>query len=108
MVRETHKVNADDELCFAPLAALHLCESVLVCRMPSHLRRAVAISCILLHGVGVARRGGLLVQLLLMLRGVGVAGAGVDGWRRHWRAGPALVGMRWGAEVVGAGVGVLV
>lgn len=64
-----------------------------------------AVAVLLLHGV--ARRGGLLVELLLVLRGVGVAAAGVDGRGWHGRVGPALIRMRR-AEVAGAGVGVLV
>lgn len=91
----TYKVDADDELCLASLAALDLCETPLsVCVRAGGGRCAVAVARRLLVLHGVAGRGGLLVELLLVLRGVLVAAAGVDGWGRHGRGGSALVRMR--------------
>lgn len=103
---ETHEINADDELRFAPLTALNLSKSLLIRRVLADLRLAVGI-CLRLHGV-VARRGGLLVQLLLVLRRVGVAAAGVDGRRWHGTGRSALVRIGRSAKVRVGGVGVLV
>jgi hypothetical protein len=81
-VCETYEVNAHNKLRFAPLASLDLGQPLLVRRVPADLRGAVAVRRrLLLHGV--PRRGGLLVELLLVLGRIGVpAGAGVD--RRGW------------------------
>lgn len=87
----TYKVNADNELRFAPLTAFYLGEAVLlVCWVSTDLR-GVSVTLLLLHGV--ARRGRLLVHLLLMRWGIRVPTAGVDG-RRHRGVGSALVRIR--------------
>ena len=107
---ETHEIDAHDELRLATLAALDLGQTALSVRVRTRgggCTVAVARRLLVrlrLHGV--ARRRGLVVELLLVLRGVGVAAAGVDG-RRHGRGGPALVRMR-GTQISIALVGVLV
>lgn len=97
----TYEVNANNQLGLAPLAAFHLSKALLV-RMVL-LRGPVAV--LLLHGV--ARRGGLLVELLLMLRGVCMAAASVNRRWRHGRVGPALARMLR-AQIARAGIGILV
>lgn len=53
-----YKVNADDELCLAALAALDFCQPGLVRRVLAYLRLTVSVR-LRLHGI--ARRCGLLV-----------------------------------------------
>jgi hypothetical protein len=87
---ETYKVDTDDELRFASVAALDLCQvSLTVLRALQSLGRVAVAG--LLHRVAWRRR--LLVHGLRVLRGVWVTAAGVDGWRGHGRVGPALVRM---------------
>lgn len=89
----TYKVNADNELRLAAVTTLHLCQVALV-RVRSSNRRAITIR-LLGTAMRIAwRRWRLLsVHLLLVLRRIGMAAAGVD-WRwRHGTAGSALVRM---------------
>ena len=103
-----YKIYADNELCFAPVAAFYFGEAsseglrALLCWVAIPLMRLLLL---LLHWV--AGWGGLLVHLLWMLPGMRIAAAGVDR-RWHGRGGSALVRMRRRTELGIAGIGVLV
>lgn len=105
---EPHEINADNELRLAALTALDFCQtSLTVCVRARRGWCTVAVArrlLLLLHWV--ARRGRLLVHLVLMRRGVRVTAAGVYWWR-HGRGWSALVRMR-GSKISVARVGVLV
>jgi hypothetical protein len=103
----TYEVYADNELCLAAVVTLNFGQASSVQRVGTLLRRAVSVSVLLLLLLlllhGVAWRGGCLllaVHLLLVLRRVSVATAGVD-WRwRHGASRPALVRMLLRAEII--------
>lgn len=94
----THEINADNELRLAAVVSFHLCQASSVKCVVGLLRCAVAVSLLLLLLHWVARRGGrlllLAIHVLLVLRRIGVSSASVDGGRRHWTRGSALVRMR--------------
>jgi hypothetical protein len=107
----SYKVDADNQLGFAPIVAFHLCQTVVRVRSLRWGARAVSVAMrllrllldlLLLHGV-VARRSGLLVELLLVLRGVCMATAGVDGRRGHGGGRALSLRVTRGA-VVGVGI----
>lgn len=94
-LRKAYKVDAHNELRFAPVVAFHFGHSIVRVRALGRRRpRAVAVAMrlsrllLLLQRV-VAGRRGLLVELLLVLRGVGVPSSSVDRRRRrrHGRGG---------------------
>jgi hypothetical protein len=104
----TYEVYADNELCLAAVVTLNFGQASSVQRVGTLLRCAVSVSVLLLLLLllllhGVAWRGGCLllaVHLLLVLRRVSVATAGVD-WRwRHRARRPALVRMLLRAEII--------
>jgi hypothetical protein len=80
-VQRAYKIDADDELRFAPLAAFYFCHAPTAVTVP--LLRVATVS-LLLHGIARRRLLRLLsVHRLRVLRRVGVAAACIDGRRRH-------------------------
>lgn len=98
----THKIDTDDELSFAPVASFYFCHLAVVCSWTERLRRAISI-CSWLH-----RISGRLCVHWLVTSLLWVASAGVDGWRRHWTVGSALLILRSAESVGGASACVLV
>ena len=97
----TYEVYADNELRLAAVVTLNFGQAPSVQRVGA-LRCAVSVGLLLLLLHWVARRGGCLllaVHVLLVLRRVSVATAGVDWRRRHRARRSALVRVRR-AEVV--------
>lgn len=89
---ESYKVNANNQLRFASVVSFHLRHAIVGVRTLRRRSRAITITMrlrgLLLrrHGI-VAWRRRLLVELLLVLRGIRVTSTRVDRWRRHGRGG---------------------
>lgn len=101
----THKIDADNKLSLATVAALDLSHRVLSVVLGRHRRAAVAVRRVLyglmLHRVPWRRIRLRLVHVLrcMALRRVAVATAGVDRWWRHWTTRSTLVRMLRRTEV---------